>query len=122
MKLIFGWMALTVVVLVTVAVLPGLRVDWSVGVYCAVAAGFAVVNVVMGWILTGASVPLKVSTWGPILLVVNTLALLLTDRVMGSLEVDGLWPALLAAAVISLADLVIEGISRSFRGAIARSP
>jgi uncharacterized membrane protein YvlD (DUF360 family) len=121
MKLIFGWMALTVTVILTVALLPGLEVDWTAGLYGAVAAGFAVLNVVLAWVLTAASVPLQVSTWGPIALALNTAVLLVTDGVMGSLHVDGLWPALVAAAVISLVDLVIEGISRSFRSALARS-
>ena len=62
MKLILGWVALTVTVIVTVALLPGLEVDWTAGVYSAVAAGFAVLNVVLAWVLTAASVPLKAST------------------------------------------------------------
>ena len=51
----------------------------------------------------------------------NLAVLLVTDAVMGSLHVDGPWPAVGIAAVISVMDLAIEGISRSFRSALARS-
>jgi uncharacterized membrane protein YvlD (DUF360 family) len=121
MKLIFGWVALTVATVVCVAVLPGLEVDWTAGVYCAVAFGFAALNVVMAWVLTAIPLPLRVSTWGPIALILNTAAFLITDRLMGSLHVDGLAPALIGAAVISFVDLVIEAISRSFRTGLAES-
>jgi uncharacterized membrane protein YvlD (DUF360 family) len=121
MKLIFGWVAITLTVIVVIALLPGLSVDWSAGVYSAIAASFAVLNVLLGWILTPLSVPFTALAWGSIAFVVNTVALLITDTVMGSLHVDGIVPALIAAAIIAGVDLVIEGVSRSVRTSEARA-
>lgn len=122
MKLILGWVALTLTVILLVALLPGLQVDWTAGVYSAIAAGLAVLNVVLAWTLTGLSVPLKLAAWGSAALLVNLAALLVIDQVMGSFHVDGLVPAVIAAAALAFVDLVIEGLSRSFRTAESKAP
>jgi len=120
-KLILGWVALTVTVMVAVLVLPGISVDWTAGVYCAIALGLATLNVVLAWALLWLELPLKVLTWGSVALVLNTIAFLATDQVMGSLHVDNIWAALAAGALVALVDLVIEATSRSFRTGLTRS-
>jgi putative membrane protein len=116
MRLILGWLVLTIAVMLTVVLVPGIDVDWSPGIYWAIAAVFAVVNVTLGVILRLVSLPLLVLTWGLFGLVVNAILFLVTDWLLDSLDVETFWAALLGAAVISLAALVVEAISRSFAG------
>ncbi|HEY3142938.1 MAG TPA: phage holin family protein [Acidimicrobiales bacterium] len=121
MKWILGWVALTVGVMVTVAVFPGISVDWTGGVFAAIAAVFTVVNLTLGLILRVLSIPLLVLTWGLFGLVINAIVFMVTDWVMGSLHVDSFWAALGGAAVISFVAFCIEAVAVGFNQELARS-
>lgn len=122
MRLVLGWLILTVAVMVTVALLPGMDVDWSPGTYLTIAAVFAILNVTLGLILRFVTLPLLLLTWGLFSLVLNAVLLLVTDWLVDSLDVESFWAALAGAAVISLVAAVIEGIARSLQRDLAPSP
>jgi putative membrane protein len=78
----------------------------------AVAAVFAVVNIVVRPIVQLLSLPLYVITLGLFIFVVNALMLLLTSWIADLLDVpfhvDGFWAALLGGLVISFVSWVIN--------------
>lgn len=121
MRLILGWLVLTSAVMVTVLVVPGIDVDWSPGVYWAIGAVFALVNMTLGVILRVVSLPLLVLTLGLFSLVLNAILLLVTDWLLDSLHVEDFWAALGGAAVIALVTMIVEGISGSFESELSRT-
>ncbi|MGH3451171.1 MAG: phage holin family protein [Haloechinothrix sp.] len=121
MKLILGWLVLTITVAATVAIVPGLDVDWSPGIYWVIAAVLALVNVTLGVILRLLAFPLLVLTLGVFSLVLNAILLLVTDWLMDSLEVDGFPAALGGSIVITLVAMVIGGIIRSFDSELSQA-
>jgi putative membrane protein len=97
-----GWLILAAAVLVTVAVFPGIEVDWHPGTYLLVSAVFAAVNLVLGPILRLVSLPVMAITLGLFSLVINTGLFLLTAALMDSLHVDNIGAAFGGSILISL--------------------
>jgi putative membrane protein len=122
MKLIVGWLVLAGAVMVTVVLVPGIEVDWSPGMYMAIAAVFALVNVTLGVVLRLVSLPLLVLTLGLFSFVLNAVLFLVTDRLVDSLEVDSFWAALSGAVVIACVAAVIEGIARRIEAEPVTTP
>jgi putative membrane protein len=100
--LFVAWLVLAGAVMITVALLPGLEVDWSPGTYMAIAAVFALVNLFLGPMLRLLSFPVMVATLGLFAFVINTGLFLLTAWFMDSFHVETLWAALGGSVVISL--------------------
>ena len=77
-----------------------------------VAVIFGLVNAFVGPILRLLTCPLVVLTLGLFLLVVNALLLLLTEWIANQFDlafhVDGFWPALLGALIISIVSFLIN--------------
>ena len=97
-----AWVILAVAVMVTVAVFPGIEVDWHPGTYLLIAAVFATINLVLGPILRLLSLPVMALTLGLFSLVINTGLLLLTAALMDSLHVDNIGAAFAGSIMISL--------------------
>jgi putative membrane protein len=97
-----GWVVLAVAVVVTVAVFPGIEVDWHPGTYLLIAAVFAAINLVLGPILRLLSLPVMAITLGLFSLVINTGLFLLTAGLMDSLHVDNIGAAFGGSILISL--------------------
>jgi putative membrane protein len=77
-----------------------------------VAVIFGLVNAFVGPILRLLTCPLVVLTLGLFLLVVNALLLLLTEWIANQFDlafhVDGFWPALVGALIISIVSFLIN--------------
>ena len=73
---------------------------------------FAAVNLLVKPLLKLVSFPLVVLTLGLFLIVINAAMLGLTAALTGSLAIDGVQPALIAAVVISLVTWVGETVLR----------
>jgi putative membrane protein len=82
--LFVAWLVLAGAVMITVALLPGLEVDWSPGAYLGIAAVFALVNLVLGPVLRLMSFPVMMVTLGLFAFVINTGLFLLTAWLMDS--------------------------------------
>jgi putative membrane protein len=102
MRWLYAWLVLAAAVMVTVWLFPGISVDWSPGVYLAIAAVFAVVNLLLGTVLRLFSLPVIVLTLGLFALVINMVMLLVTAVFMDSLHIDNLAAAFGGALVISI--------------------
>ena len=90
------FLVLTVIAFLAPQILPGVKVR-GIQAAALVAFSFAVLNLLFGWLLTGAltllSLPLVVVTLGlfvvVITTVVNGLLLKLADKLLDSFELDG---------------------------------
>ena len=73
-----------------------------------VALVFGVVNVLLKPLLTLIGLPLILLTFGLFSLVINAALLQITDALTASLTVDGFWPAVLGALVVSVVSWLLE--------------
>lgn len=104
-------------VLVASAVMPGVRVrkgNTAIGI----AFAFALLNLFFGWgvraVLAVVLLPAAVLTFGlPYLvlgLLVNTILLYVTDKIIDDFEIKGFWPLLGTAGLISVAAWLLPRI------------
>jgi putative membrane protein len=100
----------TLAVLIT-AYLLGVQVDNMVtGVIVAVVLSF--LNSFLKPLMVILSLPITVYTLGLFLLVINSVIILLTARLVPGFHVNGFWSAMGFSIVLSLVNSVLEGIRR----------
>jgi putative membrane protein len=80
---------------------------WSIVL---VAAVFGIVNALLKPIALFFSLPFLLLTLGLFTLVINALMLLVTDALLGGLEGDGFWAALLGSLIISIVSLLFSAL------------
>lgn len=89
--------------------IPGVRVR-KIETAAGVALAFAALNFLAGWLLTAVLavllLPAALLTFGLIYLVlgliVNTILLYITDKLIDDFEITGLWPLVSSAGLISV--------------------
>src|SRR5688500_8398827 len=106
--LLVRWVAGTVAVAVAALVLPGIDVDGGLGTVIGIALVLGIVTAVVGSVARLVALPLILLTLGLFLVVINAGLLLLTDALVGSLDIDGFWWAVAGALVISAVMAVVE--------------
>jgi len=107
MYILLHMAVLTVTVLAMTRIVPSVKVK-SVGSAIMVALVFSVLNVLFGWFIRVLLIVPAILTLGLLFLffnlAVNTVLLWLTDKVMGSFEIETFRGLLSAAAMITLAN------------------
>src|SRR4029077_5786209 len=93
-KFLWTWLALAVAIRLTAWLLPGMDVNGGFFALLLIAAVFGLVNAVIARILKLLTLPLSLMTLGLFSLVINALMLLLTDRWIDRLDIDGFLTAL----------------------------
>jgi len=115
MGLLISWLILSVAVWATAAVLPGFQVkDFKSALI--VALIFGLLNAVFGWVLftvfaiatLGLAWLLGFLTWW----LINTLMLMLTDRLTDHLKIQSFTTAVLGALAISIVSAVVRFVLR----------
>lgn len=113
--LLVSWLVLSLVMLLTAAVLPGFRIR-GFGGAIVVAALFGILNVALGWLLF---VVIGIGTLGLgfllaflTRLVVNAILLKLVDAISDNLSIDGFGWAFIGAACISVLSGVADYLVR----------
>jgi len=120
MHLLVRWLINAVALLIAAWLVPGIRLgrsdgapstaDWST--LLIVALIFGIVNAIIRPIVSFLSLPLTILTLGLFIFVINALMLLLTSgiaqRVGVNFLVDGFWPALIGALVISIVSFLLN--------------
>lgn len=104
-------------VLVASKIIPGVRVR-KLETALGVAAAFAVLNLVTGWLLKAVLavvlLPAALLTFGLAYLVlgliVNSILLYITDKLIDDFEIDGLWPLVGSAGLVSVAAWLLPRI------------
>ncbi|MGD1808409.1 phage holin family protein [Dapis sp. BLCC M126] len=102
------WLMATISLLITAFVVPGVRID-SIPAAAVAAIILGLVNAIVKPVLTILTLPLTILSLGLFLLVVNGISLSLAGYFTPGLEVDGFWPAVIGAIVLSLVSSFISG-------------
>jgi putative membrane protein len=89
--------------------IDGIRMSGGFWDVLLVALVFGVLNAILKPILLFFSIPLLVVTLGLFALVVNAVMLMLTARILDTLEVSGFWAAVLGSLVISVVTMLLGG-------------
>jgi putative membrane protein len=111
-RLLLRLLALTGAIGLTTWLLPGFTVTGGFFTYVWVAIIFALVNVILGPILHLVALPLTMLTLGLFALVVNAALVGITAGLSNALSVDGFWPAVLAAILISVFSALLNLLIR----------
>ena len=107
-KFLWTWLSLAVAIGLTAWLLPGMDVNGGFFALLVIAAVFGLINAVIGRIVKLLTLPLTLMTLGLFSLVVNAVMLLLTDRWVDRLDIDGFLTALAATLLISLFSTVAQ--------------
>ncbi len=89
-------------------IVPGVEIR-STGVLIAAALLLGVVNAIVRPILVVLTFPITLLTLGLFLLVINGLMIELVSHFLDGFVVDGLWPAVLCAIVVSVTSWLMSG-------------
>ncbi len=89
-------------------IVPGVEIR-STGTLIAAALLLGVVNAIVRPILVILTLPITLLTLGLFLLVINGLMIELVSHVLDGFVVDGLWPAILCAIVVSITSWLMSG-------------
>lgn len=73
----------------------------------------AVLNSILKPILVFLTFPITIVTLGLFLLVINTLIILLADKLMDSMVIDGFWWAMLFSILLSIITSILSGLFNS---------
>lgn len=106
-----AWVVLTVAFLAAAAIVPGFEIkDAKSGFW--VAALFAVINVLLGWLIAFlfgvATLGIACLLPGLVRFVVTVVVIKIVASLTSALKVKGLFPAALAAIVMSLVSAALE--------------
>jgi putative membrane protein len=101
----------TLAVLISSYFLPGVQVD-SITTAVIVAVVLAFLNSALKPIMVILSLPITIYTLGLFLLVINTLIILLTARIVGGFHVAGFWSAMWFSIVLSIVNSILERIRK----------
>ena len=109
MKLLINWIILTLAVLGTSYILPGVSVSgfWAAFITALV---LGVVNVVIKPILLFLTLPINILTLGVFTFVINALLILLVSAIVPGFSVVNFWWALLFSIVITVLVYILNKI------------
>jgi putative membrane protein len=109
-RLLARFLVVAAAVWIVAAVVPGVHVREGVESYLAVAAIFALVNLLVKPLLKLLAFPLLLLTLGLFLIVINAALLGLTALLTERMDIDGLAPAVIASLVISAVTWVGDNV------------
>ncbi len=107
--LLIQWLILTLIVLFTAWILPGITVS-SIPSAMVAAIVIGMINVSIKPILNWITLPFNVVTFGILALVINALLLMFTAYLVPGLSINGFWSAFFASIIISLLGLGVSYI------------
>ncbi|HET6226974.1 MAG TPA: phage holin family protein [Bacteroidia bacterium] len=103
-------------VLISTALLPGVRIDDN-NFFTAliVAAVLAFLNAVVKPIMIVFTIPITIVTLGFFLLIINACMILLASKLVSGFHVDGFWWALLFSLILSIVTSILESLKQKDR-------
>jgi putative membrane protein len=100
------WLVATVSLVITAYIVPGVVISgFQSAAIAAIVMGL--VNAVVKPIITILTLPLTIVTLGLFLLVVNAICLSLVGYFTPGVQIDGFWPAVFGAIVLSIVSSLI---------------
>ena len=107
--LLIQWLILTLIVLFTAWILPGITVS-SIPTAMVAALVIGMSNVSIKPVLNWITLPFNVVTFGILALVINALLLMFTAYLVPGLSINGFWSAFFGSIIISLLGLGVSYI------------
>jgi putative membrane protein len=108
LRLAIRLVVLAVVIGLVTGLVPGIELNGGFGWLLWIAVIFSLVNLILGPLFHLISLPLILLTLGLFLLVVNAALLAITAGLSSHLDIDGFWPALGGALLISIFSWLAE--------------
>lgn len=115
------WLVIVVAILISSAILPGIRVD-SLSTAIIAAAILGILNVFLRPVLIILTLPLTIVTLGIFAFVLNALMLLLVGYLVAGLEIDSFAWAFLGALIISVVSWIANRFIYSSSGGNSDRP
>jgi putative membrane protein len=101
-RIVLRLLVLAAAIWLTTALLPNVNVNGGFFTYLWIAFLFAIVNAILGPILHLLALPITAITLGLFALVVNAALVGITAALSSDFSIDGFFPAVLAAILISV--------------------
>lgn len=111
MKYVINWSVMTLAVLMSAQILPGVSVD-SVFIAFVTAIILGIINMFLKPILLILTLPINIFTLGLFTLVINAFLVLLASDIVDGFNVTGFWWALLFSLVMSITQSVLHKIGQ----------
>lgn len=109
LDILWNILLLSVAVFVVARLLPGVHLK-NFGTAILVAVVYSVINFLLYRILVFLSLPFMILTFGLFAVVINGFLLWLTDQLIEDFEIEGCVTTLIAAILISLANMGLQWI------------
>jgi putative membrane protein len=109
MGLLLSWLVMTLAVLLTAYLLPGVAVS-GFGGALVTALVLGIVNALIRPVLMIIALPITVLTLGLFALVINALLILLVARIVPGFEVANFWWALAFSVIVSIVGGILGAI------------
>ena len=111
MKFIVRLFISTLAIVVTAYLLRGVKID-SFSTAIVVAAVLAFLNTIVKPVMILFTIPITILTLGLFLIVINSLMILLTAKIVHGFEVQGFWSAMIFSIILSLVTSIFDAISK----------
>ena len=107
MHLIWNILLLSAAVFIVAQIMPTIRIKsfWTAII---VAIVYSLINFLIGWLLVLLTLPFIIITFGLFKLVLNTLMLWVTDKLIEDFEIKGLGSTFIAALLITIIDSALK--------------
>jgi putative membrane protein len=113
MKFIIQLVIVTLAVLISSYILPGVSIEGNNFLTAfVVAAVLSFLNAVVKPIMILLTIPVTIFTFGFFLLVINALMILLAAKIVDGFHVEGFWYALLFSFILSFVTSILEGVKK----------
>lgn len=99
--LLLRWLILTLAIVTAAYLIDGIQVEGFLSAFFA-AAVLGILNALLRPVLIILTLPINILTLGLFTFIINALLLKMTSGVIPGFEVQGFWPAILGALVISV--------------------
>ena len=109
MKFLMKLILSAVAVIILAKLLPGVHLD-NYTTAIIVAAGLAILNVLVKPVLIIFTLPITILTLGLFLLVVNAMIILLADKLIDGFAVSSIWTAILFSLLLSCLQSLLYSI------------
>jgi putative membrane protein len=111
-QLLVRWMILALGVVIAAHVVPGIHYSDPVALFLAVVL-LSFFNAILRPVLILFTFPFILVTMGLGIIVINAFLFLIVGRIVDGFTVAGFWPALWGSLVLSITNLVMNGLMRS---------
>jgi len=115
LNFLLTWLLATISLIITGYLVPGIEISSFAGAAIA-SIVIGLINATVKPILVILTLPLTILTLGLFLLVVNGISLSLAGYFTPGLSVDGFWPAVIGAIVLSIVSSILGGFAQEVKG------